>query len=112
MIQVVHYITKDDRDYFGEWLHNQDVQAIAHVQKRIDRIARGNFGDHKGVGKGVAELRIEFGPGYRVYYGRDGRELVILLGGGTKKRQAADIKTAQKYWKLYRQEKRNAHKRT
>ena len=72
----------------------------------------GNFGDHEGVGEGVFELRIDFGPGYRVYYGRDGNELVILCGGGTKKRQSRDIAKAQIRWKAYKQEKRNARKRT
>ena len=69
------------------------------------RIKVGNFGDHKGLGKGVSELRIDFGPGYCVYYGRDGDSLVILLAGGTKKRQARDIEKAQALWNEYKQEK-------
>ena len=63
----------------------------------------GNFGDHKSVGEGVFELRIDFGPCYRVYYGRDGDRFVILLVGGTKKRQALDIATARNYWSAYKQ---------
>ena len=112
MIKVVHYTTQDGKDYFGEWLENQDDKAVARVQKRIDRIQLGNFGNRKSVGKGVSEFRIDVGPGYRVYYGRDGQDLVILLAGGTKKRQNADIETAQLNWKQYKQEKRNANRRT
>ena len=72
----------------------------------------GNFGDWRSVGEGVSELRVDFGPGYRLYYGRDGAELVILLGGGTKKRQASDIEMARKFWEAYKQEQRHARKGT
>ena len=68
----------------------------------------GNFGDHKSVGGGVSELRIDFGPGYRLYYGREAETLVILLGGGVKKGQAANIKSARLRWQAYKEEKRNA----
>lgn len=93
-------------DYFGEWLQRQSSETRARIQTRIDRVELGNFGDHKRVGNGVSELRINFGPGYRVYYGADGEELVILLAGGTKKRQARDIAAAQACWRAYQQEKR------
>ena len=79
---------------------------------RIDRLELGNFGDWRSVGEGVSELRVDFGPGYRVYYGRDGAELVILLGGGTKKRQARDIELARKFWETYKQEQHYARKAT
>ena len=105
MVRVVHYVAEDGTDYLDEWLQNQDTEIRARVQTRIDRIELGNFGDHKGVGNGVSELRIDFGPGYRVYYGLDNEKLVILLVGGTKKRQARDIKMAQACWKTYQQEK-------
>lgn len=72
----------------------------------LDRLERGNFSVAKGVGSGVFELRLDFGPGYRVYFGKDGERLVILLGGGTKKRQQADIDTAIAHWKEYKQRKR------
>ena len=108
MVRVVHYVTEGGRDYFDEWLRRQDAETRARVQTRIDRIELGNFGDHKGVGEGVFELRIDCGPGYRVYYGLDNETLVILLVGGTKKRQARDVKVAQTYWKTYKEEKRNA----
>ena len=66
---------------------------------------RGNFGDHKRLGSGIAELRIDYGPGYRLYYGRDGRDIVVLLVGGTKKRQSRDIDRARSLWRAYRAEK-------
>ena len=112
MVRVVHYVTEDGRDYFDEWLQCQDAEIRARVQTRIDRIELGNFGDHKGVDEGVFELRIDFGPGYRVYYGLDSKTLVILLAGGTKKQQARDVKMALTHWKKYKEEKRDARKRT
>jgi putative addiction module killer protein len=68
---------------------------------RLGRVELGNFGEHRGVGEGVFELVIDVGPGYRVYFGKDGKQLVILLIGGTKGSQAADIETAKKYWRDY-----------
>jgi len=106
LLNVVHYVAEDGTDYFGEWLQRQSSEIRARIQTRIDRLELGNFGDHKGVGKGVSELRIDFGPGYRVYYGADGERLVILLAGGTKKRQARDIARAHACWRAYQQEKR------
>ena len=108
MIRVVRYIGSDGSDDFGAWLKKQNAETRARIQTRIDRVELGNFGDHKGVGAGVFELRIHHGPGYRVYYGRDGDLLVILLAGGTKKGQARDINRATTNWKAYRQEIRNA----
>ena len=112
MIRIVHYVTRKGRDYFDEWLRNQTSQVRARVQARIDRVGLGNFGDSKGLGKGVSELRIDFGAGYRVYYERDGDALVILLGGGTKQRQGRDIERAHALWEEYNQEKRDALERT
>ena len=91
MIKVVRYIASDGSDDFGTWLQMQTPETRARIQTRIDRIELGNFGDHKSVGAGVFELGVHHGPGFRVYYGRDGDLLVILLAGGTKKRQARDI---------------------
>ena len=105
MIKVVHFIGEDGTDHFDTWLQAQSREGRARIQTRIDRVEEGNLGDHKSVGGGVFELRITFGPGYRVYYGRDGQEIVILLGGGTKQRQNADIKQAQRNWHQYKQER-------
>lgn len=82
-------------DVFVDWLDGlRDVRARARVLVRIERLIAGNVGDVKSVGEGVSEMRIDYGPGYRVYFKRRGRELVILLAGGSKTTQAADIKTA------------------
>jgi putative addiction module killer protein len=87
---------------FSEWLASlKDVRAVGIVRARLNRIRLGNFGDCKFVGSGVEELRIDFGPGYRIYYGRQGSLAVILLWGGDKRTQARDIRKAQKYWKEY-----------
>lgn len=82
-------------DLFVQWLdHLVDIQARARVQARIERLAAGNPGDVEPVGEGVSELRINYGPGYRIYFKRRGRELIILLAGGDKSTQAKDIKVA------------------
>jgi putative addiction module killer protein len=82
-------------DNFTKWLDGlQDVRARARVLVRIERLAAGNPGDVKPLGEGVSELRIDYGPGYRVYYKQHGRKVVILLAGGDKRTQARDIKTA------------------
>ena len=110
MITVLHYVAADGADPFDAWLSKQRPEVRGRVQARIDRAELGTLGDHKAVGEGVFELRIHVGPGHRVYLGRDGDALVILLGGGTKKRQSRDIATAQAQWKAYKQEKEDARK--
>ncbi len=85
---------------FSDWLASlKDARAAAIVRSRLNRLRLGNFGDCKSVGGGVEELRIDFGPGYRVCFGRDGLVVVILLSGGDKKSQARDILAAQQGWK-------------
>jgi len=82
-------------DVFVDWLDNlRDIRARARIQARIERLAAGNPGEAKPVGEGVSELRIDYGPGYRVYFRKRGRELIVLLAGGDKNTQASDIKTA------------------
>jgi putative addiction module killer protein len=82
-------------DIYAEWIDNlSDIKARAKILARVTRLAMGNPGDVKPVGEGVSELRIDYGPGYRVYYKQQGTELVILLAGGTKRTQAKDIKLA------------------
>ena len=105
VVEIRKFQTKQGDIPFDNWIYGLNLQAQVRIGLRLDRIERGNFGDRKSVGKGVWELRIDYGPGYRVYYGRDGQEIVILLGGGTKKRQNADIEQAQNKWKQYKQEK-------
>jgi putative addiction module killer protein len=87
---------------FSDWLASlKDARAVGIVRARLNRIRLDNFGDCRSVGSGVEELRIDFGPGYRVYYGRDGSLAVILLCGGSKGTQGRDILRAQRYWKEY-----------
>ena len=90
-----------------QWFGSLGPEARARVATALARIEQGNLSNIKSVGHGVLEYRIDFGPGYRVYLGRDGDMLVILLTGGTKKRQPRDIQTAAALWKAYRQSKRS-----
>jgi len=84
-------------DEFARWLDGlSDVRARARIQVRIERLASGNPGDVKPVGEGVSELRVDYGPGYRVYFKRRGRRLIVLLAGGSKGSQSRDIKKAQR----------------
>jgi putative addiction module killer protein len=93
---------KQEVDVFSEWLGNlKDKRAAAKIAVRIDRLSLGNFGDVKSLGSGVSELRIAEGPGYRIYFGMIGKQCVLLLCGGDKRQQAADIKRAITYWNDY-----------
>jgi putative addiction module killer protein len=98
MQRILHYTTTDGRDVFQTWLDSlRDQVAKARILVRLNRLAAGNIGDCKPVGDGVHELRIHHGPGYRIYFSYAGRELVVLLNGGDKQQQAADISKAKKY---------------
>jgi putative addiction module killer protein len=90
---------------FAEWFNSLDAVTAARVDKYIRRLEVGNFGATKSLDKGVFELKLDFGPGYRVYFGRDGKTIIILLGGGSKRRQSADIAAAIERWKRYKQTK-------
>jgi putative addiction module killer protein len=105
MVEVVQYETEEGACPFADWFDGLDARAAAKVRTAIARIETGNLGDVKPVGEGVSERRIDFGPGYRVYFGQDGQRLVILLLGGTKKRQQRDIAQAKAYWRDYKQRK-------
>lgn len=99
MIEVFRYQTGNGKEPVTEWLQSlRDKQAQAKVLIRLKRLEAGIFGDCEAVGEGVLELREHLGAGYRVYFGRHGQTIVILLCGGTKKTQAADIRTAKEYW--------------
>ena len=104
--RVKYFVTDDGRGLFFEWFNRlKDARGQVAIVRRIDRVEDGNFGDHSYVGQGVWELRIHFGPGYRVYYGEDGHFLVILLCGGDKHSQNKDIRKAQELWQVYRRKK-------
>lgn len=95
----------DGRVPFNEWYFAlADAKTRAVISSRLTRMRGGNLGDHKAVGGGVFELRIDFGPGFRVYFGRRGRQVVVLLGGGDKRSQPRDIKVAQELWNQYADE--------
>jgi len=87
---------------FAAWFSDLDPHAAVKVTVALYRLEQGNFSNVKTVGKGVSEYKIDFGPGYRIYFGQEGGELVILLGGGTKKNQEKDIQTAQMFWAEYK----------
>lgn len=106
MFEIREYINNNNRALFSEWLNGLDRMMKARVLTRIDRLRRGNFGDTKSVGEGVFELRLDFGPGYRVYYGREGDLVVILLCGGDKASQSKDIEGAKELWNLHSRERR------
>ncbi|MBK3665852.1 type II toxin-antitoxin system RelE/ParE family toxin [Bradyrhizobium diazoefficiens] len=97
----------DGRSPFQEWHDGLEAQAAAAVSVAIGRLADGNTSNVKSIGEGAAELKIDRGPGYRVYFGWDGSVLVILLGGGTKQRQQSDISVALRRWRDYKVRKRN-----
>lgn len=102
-IEVREYQTEDGRKPFQEWLRNlRDREARVRVRVRLDRILLGNLGDTKSVGRGVSELRISYGPGYRIYFGQDGNRIVILLCGGDKRTQRQDIEEAYLFWADYK----------
>lgn len=90
---------------FADWFNRLDATAAARVDRYIRRLEVGNFGAAKALKGGISELRLDFGPGYRVYFGMDGKTLVILLGGGDKKRQSADIADAVERWERYKKAK-------
>jgi putative addiction module killer protein len=102
MIEIVRYLPASGRDVFGEWLANLDSRSRAKVITRLDRLALGNFGDCKSLRRGVSELRIDWGTGYRVYYGRVGTAIVLLLCGGDKRKQSTDIERAIEYLEEFR----------
>lgn len=99
MIQLLRYRGIDDREPFSEWLHSiRDKVAQSRIRIRLRQVEAGNFGDCETVGKGVIELRIHVGAGYRAYCGRQGKAVVLLLCGGDKASQARDIKWAKNLW--------------
>ena len=105
MVEVREYLDLGGRSPFAAWSDRLNREAAAKVAAALARIQQGNFSNAKGVGAGVYEYRIDFGPRYRIYFGKEGDLLVILVGGGTKKRQQEDIRTALERWEDYKQRK-------
>jgi putative addiction module killer protein len=105
-MKIVEYLAVDGASPFRNWFDGLDSRAAAKVTTALIRMGMGNTSNVEGVGGGVYERKIDYGPGYRVYFGMDGKELVILVGGGTKKRQTRDIETASERWSDYRKRKK------
>ena len=104
--EVLYYVAEGGQCPFEDWFSGLDAGAAAKVTVSLERLGAGNDSNVKTVGEGVLECRIDWGPGYRIYFGRDGAALVILLTGGTKKRQQRDIETAKLLWTDYRRRRR------
>src|SRR3989338_8889447 len=98
MIEIKIYKTKTEKSPFIIWRDNLDSKARGVVRTRLERVRLGNFGDVKSLKDGVYELRIDFGSGYRIYFGKQGRSIIILLVGGDKRSQKRDIEKAKEYW--------------
>ena len=100
------YIAIDNKSYFGKWFERLNAPAAAKVRVALARIEMGNFSNTKSVGTGVWEIKIDYGPGYRVYYGKAGEHVVLLLAGGTKKYQQKDIEKSKKLWSEFKKRKK------
>jgi putative addiction module killer protein len=101
--QLVVYADANGNEPFQQWLDKlRDGQSRRRILNRLQRVQQGNFGDVKPIGEGLSELRIFFGPGYRVYFGEDGGNIIIVLCGGDKDSQDRDIENAKAYWKEYK----------
>lgn len=107
-MEILEYLDEKDRSPFGVWYDALDAKTASRITKGLVQLSHGNTSNVKGVGSGVFELRMDFGPGYRVYFGKDGERIVILLAGGTKKRQQRDIETAQSRWIRYKARKKGS----
>jgi putative addiction module killer protein len=103
-IEIRHYVSRAGKDIFDDWLTRLgDARAQAKIVVRINRLAAGSFGDCRSLRRGLSELRIDWGPGYRIYYAMIGRECILLLCGGDKRKQAADIARALEYLDDYKE---------
>jgi len=105
-VKVIEFLDHNGASPFGDWFNGLDAQAAARVAVAIVRMEEGNLSNVKGIGSGLFEYRLAFGPGYRIYLGKDGNTIVVLLGGGTKRRQQRDIDTARLRWKDYKRRKK------
>jgi len=105
MIEVREFLDTRGRSPYAAWFDSLNAEAAAKVATAVTRISLGNFSNVESVGSGVFEYKLDFGPGYRIYFGKDGDTLVILLGGGTKKRQTRDISAALANWQDYKRRK-------
>lgn len=108
MTKIEEYITEEGKSPFADWFNELDAQAANKVTTYLTRIAAGNTSNLKPIKGALQEVRIDWGPGYRVYAGKDGDALIILLGGGTKQRQHKDIDKAVELWEEYKKRKKGS----
>jgi putative addiction module killer protein len=111
MIEIVECLNAKGKSPYREWFDALDAQAAAIVTVAVERLADGNTSRVKSIGEGAAEVRVDRGPGYRIYFGWDGKTLVVLLGGGTKRRQQRDIADALALWRAYKARKDTTRRR-
>ena len=111
MVDIREYQDRGGHSAFRAWYDRLNADAARKVTTALYRLGLGNFSNAKSVGAGVYECKVNFGPGYRVYFGKDGEQIVILLGGGTKQRQQNDIKFALNRWADYKQRKKQQKER-
>jgi putative addiction module killer protein len=104
-IELLEFLDPSGKSPFARWFDNLNAVAAARVTIGLTRLRHGNFSNVESVGTGVSELKLDFGPGYRVYFGKDGERIVILLGGSAKKRQGNAIVAAQAAWAEYKRRK-------
>lgn len=110
MVEIRDYLEPDETSPFREWFERLHWDAARRVTTALYRLGLGNFSNVKSVGGGVLECKIDFGPGYRVYFGKDGERIIILLAGGTKQRQQNDIELALERWRDYKSRKKQEGK--
>src|SRR3972149_2772412 len=106
-LTIREYLAEDGCSPFHDWLDTLDVTVRARIQARVLRFEMGNLGDHKSVGGGVWEARLTFGAGYRLYFGKDGNSIIVLLVGGEKSSQSQDISRAKRFWRDYLEAKQH-----
>jgi putative addiction module killer protein len=105
-VELVEYVNRGGISPFGSWFNALPPQPAAKIVAALAKLEQGNLSNAKSVGSGVSEYRIDSGPGYRIYFGRDGDTLIILLAGGTKRRQQKDIEAAHERWSAYKARKK------
>ena len=104
-LRIIEYLDQRGRSPFAAWFEGLNAEAAAKFTAALYQVGESNWGNTKGVGGGVFERKVDFGPGYRIYFGKEGESLVILLGGSTKQRQQQAIEAARERWRDYRRRK-------
>jgi len=106
VLEIVTYVDESGKSHFEDWFNKLNPINAAKIASAMYKLEQGNFSNVKGIGKGIYEYKVHFGPGFRIYFGRDGESVIILLAGGTKRRQQKDIDFAVKSWEAYKARKK------